>query len=73
MSGARPTRPTAAGDAPDRVRTRTCRHCGAMFEVVRELQRFCQPSCRLAHCRRTDADPRLPLADLDDLFREPFE
>jgi hypothetical protein len=45
-----------------------------VFEVVREHQRFCRASCRLAHFRRTDDDPRLPLVgDLDDLFREPFE
>jgi hypothetical protein len=41
---------------------------------VREHQRFCRALCRLAHFKRVDDDPRLPLiGDLDDLFREPFE
>jgi hypothetical protein len=67
--------PTAGADAArpgERVLTRTCRHCGATFDPVRDHQVFCRPSCRRAHFK-VNGERRLPLLDLDDLFSVKFE
>lgn len=50
-----------------------CRHCGEGFTPARPLQKFCRPSCRLAHFK-VDAQLRLPFGDPEsDLFNVPFE
>jgi hypothetical protein len=56
----------------ERVLLVPCRQCGTDFTPVRPHQRFCRPSCRLAHFK-VAPQPRLPLADPEDLFRVPFE
>ena len=70
-----PTGREVGVDAPragERVLSRTCRHCGEAFDPVRDHQAFCRPSCRVAHFK-ADTARAVPLDDLDDLFKTPFE
>ena len=52
---------------------RTCRHCGAPFTPAYELQAFCRPTCRQAHCAPKSPQGRLPLGDPAGLFEPAFE
>jgi len=47
-------------------------HCGETFEPTRAVQSFCGTACRLAHFA-ADTPRAVPLGDLDDLFKVPFE
>ena len=43
----------------ERVRTRRCAHCGGDFTPVRRHQKFCRPSCRVAHFKALDRQLRV--------------
>ena len=65
---------TTMGDRrAERVLTLRCGYCGDPFTPSRRHQRFCRPSCRVAHFKGRGEQRRLPLEEADALARVPFE